>query len=120
MRAFFQFAIFLSAIWLLAHSNASLAHAIILSSAPSAGATVSGDAVAIRLHFNSRIDHARSKLTLLAPDGTSQTLTPAADAPVDELNAEATRLSSGAWRLRWQVLSVDGHITRGDIPFTVH
>ncbi|WP_245326709.1 copper resistance protein CopC, partial [Bradyrhizobium sacchari] len=24
-----------------------------------------------------------------------------------------------AWHLRWQVLSVDGHITRGDIPFTV-
>ncbi|TAI60323.1 copper resistance protein CopC, partial [Bradyrhizobium sp. Leo170] len=35
------------------------------------------------------------------------------------LDAEAKGLSPGAWRLRWQVLSVDGHITRGDIPFTV-
>ncbi|WP_439363919.1 hypothetical protein ACNJYD_27990 [Bradyrhizobium sp. DASA03005] len=33
------------------------------------GATVSGDAVAISLHFNSRIDRARSKLTL--PRGLS-------------------------------------------------
>jgi methionine-rich copper-binding protein CopC len=28
-------------------------------------------------------------------------------------------LGSGAYRLRWQVLAVEGHITRGDIPFTV-
>jgi methionine-rich copper-binding protein CopC len=90
-----------------------------VSSSPAAGATVSGDAVGIRLHFNSRIDHARSQLTLLAPNGESQKLTPASDAPDDELDADATRLSSGAWRLHWQVLSVDGHITRGDIPFTV-
>jgi methionine-rich copper-binding protein CopC len=26
---------------------------------------------------------------------------------------------AGAWRVRWQVLAVDGHITRGDIPFTL-
>jgi methionine-rich copper-binding protein CopC len=120
MRAFVRIAILLSASWCVAGPNAAVAHAIILSSAPAAGATVSGDAVAIRLHFNSRIDRARSKLTLLAPDGTVQALTPAADAPADELKADAARLSGGAWRLRWQVLSVDGHITRGDIPFIVH
>lgn len=114
-----RIAIVLFAMWFLVDPNAARAHAIIVSSSPAAGATVSGDAVAIRLHFNSRIDHARSQLTLLAPNGTSQKLTPASDASADELDADATRLSSGAWRLRWQVLSVDGHITRGDIPFTV-
>ncbi|TWB60212.1 copper resistance CopC family protein [Bradyrhizobium sacchari] len=119
MRAFFRIAFVLSAIWLLAHPSASQAHAIIVSSSPAAGATVSGDTVAIRLHFNSRIDHARSKLTLLAPNGASRVLTPASDAPADELNADAKLLPAGAWHLRWQVLSVDGHITRGDIPFTV-
>ncbi|UWU94884.1 copper resistance CopC family protein [Bradyrhizobium sp. CB1015] len=120
MRVFVRIAIPLSAIWCLADPNAACAHAIIVSSSPAAGATVSGDAVAISLHFNSRIDRARSKLTLLAPNGAAQALTPAADAPADELKAEAKRLSGGAWRLRWQVLSVDGHITRGDIPFIVH
>jgi len=25
----------------------------------------------------------------------------------------------GAWRLRWQVLALDGHITRGDVPFAI-
>ncbi|OAF00408.1 copper resistance protein [Bradyrhizobium centrolobii] len=120
MHVFFRIAIVLFAMWLLVDPKTASAHAIIVSSSPAAGATVTGDAVAIRLHFNSRIDHARSKLTLLAPNGASQALTPASDSPADELNADATRLSTGAWRLRWQVLSVDGHITRGDIPFTVH
>jgi methionine-rich copper-binding protein CopC len=94
------------------------AHAIILESSPIANAAVAND-VPIRLRFNSRIDHARSKLTLFAPDGSQTSLTPAADAPADALNAEAKDLAPGVWRLRWQVLSVDGHITRGDIPFTV-
>lgn len=104
---------------LLTAPQGAAAHAIIVSSQPVSGATVGKDAVAIRLRFNSRIDHARSRLKLLAPDGAEQTLTPTAGTPPDELDAEAKALAPGAWRLRWQVLSVDGHITRGDIPFTV-
>jgi len=95
------------------------AHAIVLKSTPAVDAVLSGNDVPIRLRFNSRIDRARSKMTLFAPDGTQQSLTPAAESPADGLNAEAKALASGAWHLRWQVLSVDGHITRGDIPFTV-
>jgi methionine-rich copper-binding protein CopC len=95
------------------------AHAIILKSSPATDAVLPGQDLPIRLRFNSRIDHARSKLTLFAPDGTRQSLAPAADSPDDGLNAEAKALGTGAWRLRWQVLSVDGHITHGDIPFTV-
>jgi methionine-rich copper-binding protein CopC len=114
----FRHLLFLS-ILLLAAPHGASAHAIIVSSQPTAGATIGKDAVAIRLRFNSRIDHARSRLKLLAPDGAEQALTPAADTPADELNADAKSLAPGAWRLHWQVLSVDGHITRGDIPFTV-
>ena len=28
-------------------------------------------------------------------------------------------LVPGSYVLHWQVLAVDGHITRGDVPFTV-
>jgi copper resistance protein C len=99
--------------------QAASAHAIIVNSSPAIDAVLSGEDVPIRLRFNSRIDHARSKITLFAPDGAQQSLTPTPDSPADGLNAEAKALSPGGWRLRWQVLSVDGHITRGDIPFTV-
>jgi methionine-rich copper-binding protein CopC len=104
---------------LVSAPHTAWAHAIIVSSSPAAGATVSKGDVAIRLRFNSRIDHARSRLKLFAPDGAEQALTPMPDTPADELDARAQTLSPGTWRLRWQVLSVDGHITRGDIPFTV-
>ena len=41
------------------------------------------------------------------------------DTAPEVLAAEAKGLAPGPYRLRWQVLAVDGHITRGDIPFTV-
>ena len=34
-------------------------------------------------------------------------------------NMPAQAGGTGRWRLRWQVLALDGHITRGDIPFEV-
>jgi len=37
----------------------------------------------------------------------------------DILSATANDLKPGEYQLRWQVLAVDGHITRGEIPFTV-
>jgi len=37
----------------------------------------------------------------------------------DTLAATVGELAPRAYRLRWQVLAIDGHITRGDIPFTV-
>jgi methionine-rich copper-binding protein CopC len=37
----------------------------------------------------------------------------------DTLSAHATDLKTGPYRIRWQVLATDGHITRGDVPFKV-
>ena len=74
------------------------------------------------MRFNSRVDHARSQL-LLAPareaaGGTADErrldLLPSPDT---ELRAALPPLPPGRWRLRWQVLALDGHITRGDILF---
>ncbi len=39
--------------------------------------------------------------------------------PEIELRATASGLRPGTYKLRWQVLAIDGHITRGDIPFRV-
>ncbi|MFH0302345.1 copper resistance CopC family protein [Bradyrhizobium sp. 31Argb] len=104
---------------LLLSLQEATAHAIVIKSSPAADAVMPAANVPIHLQFNSRIDHDRSKVTLIGAGGTEQRLTPATDSPPDALDAEAKGLSPGAWRLRWQVLSVDGHITRGDIPFTV-
>jgi methionine-rich copper-binding protein CopC len=80
---------------------------------------VPGPDVPIKLRFNVRIDTLRSRLTLIHPDGSAQTLEISKQTPADTLSAEATGLAAGTYRLRWQVLASDGHITRGEIPFTV-
>jgi methionine-rich copper-binding protein CopC len=95
------------------------AHAILLESSPALKSAVPGPDVPIKLRFNVRIDAVRSRLTLIRPDGSSQTLELNKKTPADTLSAEATGLAAGAYRLRWQVLASDGHITRGEIPFTV-
>ncbi len=95
------------------------AHAILLESDPALKSAVPGPDVPIKLRFNVRIDTLRSRLTLIHPGGSAQTLEISKQTPADTLSAEATGLSAGSYRLRWQVLASDGHITRGEIPFTV-
>jgi methionine-rich copper-binding protein CopC len=95
------------------------AHAVLLESSPALKSAVSGPDVPVKLRFNVRIDTLRSRLTLIHPDGSAQALEISKQTPADTLSAEATGLAAGAYRLRWQVLASDGHITRGEIPFTV-
>jgi hypothetical protein len=98
---------------------AALAHAVVVLAQPALDQQVAPGPLEIRLEFNARIDRVRSKLELTLPDGGKTEL------PVDQvgapnvLSATTSALAAGAYGLRWQVLAVDGHITRGDIPFTV-
>jgi methionine-rich copper-binding protein CopC len=104
------------------------AHALVLSSLPEAGAELARLPEAFILRFNSRIDRARSRVGLFGPDNATLplTLTEGGDPAVLEAvlppggaQGQGHGLAPGAWRLRWQVLAVDGHITRGDIFFTL-
>ena len=104
---------------LAASSRPALAHAVLVSSTPQKNAAVSGPDITINLKYNSRVDGARSTLSLLKPDGTVERIgAPAQPAP-DMLSATGHGLAKGAYVLRWQVLATDGHITRGEVPFQV-
>jgi hypothetical protein len=115
----------LALLGLAARPGPAAAHALVVDSTPPAGATLAAAPPRIVLRFNSRIDPERSRLTLVGPSaGAAAAAAPLALAP--DPAADATRIEApcpplepGAWRLRWQVLAVDGHITRGDIPFTI-
>ena len=95
------------------------AHAVLLSSTPQKNASVSGPEITINLRYNSRVDGARSTLTLLKPDGTIEKIPPPGQPAPDVLSATGHALTKGAYVLRWQVLASDGHITRGEVPFQV-
>lgn len=94
------------------------AHAILVASQPAIGGSVPAGPIAFDLHYNSRIDRDLSRVTLTHPDHSQSTLPIASAGAVDEIKTAAT-LTPGAYVLRWQVLAIDGHITRGDIPFSV-
>jgi methionine-rich copper-binding protein CopC len=114
------FAVFLFvpvAMFLLALS--ATAHAILLESSPSINSTVAGPTIPVKLRFNVRIDATRSRLTLVKPDASTQSLAISKEASADTLASQAQDLRPGEYRIRWQVLASDGHITRGEIPFQV-
>jgi methionine-rich copper-binding protein CopC len=95
------------------------AHAVLLESNPALQGQVAGPDVPIQLRFNVRIDASRSQLTLVRPDGSTQTLELGKPTAPNALTSQAKGLSAGQYRLRWQVLASDGHLTRGEIPFAV-
>ncbi|MBL6457528.1 copper resistance protein CopC [Belnapia sp. T6] len=101
-------------------SGPAAAHAVVVNSDPVAGASLAAAPARVTIRFNSRLDHARSRLLLIGEDNSQTALPIREDGDPIVLEAPlAGPVAPGAWRLRWQVLAVDGHITRGDIPFTI-
>ena len=78
-----------------------------------------GPSFLIELRFNERIDAKRSRVALILPDHRTRTLAMRDAKEPELLEAAASEVPSGACRIAWQVLANDGHITRGEVPFTV-
>ncbi len=96
----------------------AVAHAILVDSVPAPLGHVAVGHLGLVFRYNSRIDSGRSRLALISPDGTTRRLDTVADPAPDLLRADLD-LQPGEYTLTWQVLAVDGHITRGRVPFTV-
>jgi methionine-rich copper-binding protein CopC len=111
--------VFLTILLLTGLSRPAWAHAILMESTPKLHATVTGPDVPILLRFNVRIDGSRSRLHLLAADGSLRTLALAKQSTPDKLQSQAIGLKPGTYKLRWQVLASDGHISSGEVAFSV-
>ena len=90
-----------------------------MESTPTINSTVQGPDLDITLRYNVRVDGSRSRVTLVAQDGTSTPLTLAKQAKPDILQMHASGLKAGTYRLQWNVLASDGHMSKGEVPFTV-
>ncbi len=95
------------------------AHAILMDSKPKANSTVTGPDLPIWLRFNVRVDGSRSRLHLIAPDGSAVALAAPKQPTPDTLESHASGLKPGGSKLEWQALASDGHISRGEVDFTV-
>ena len=95
------------------------ARAILMASKPTSNATVKGSDLPIWLRFNVRIDGGRSRLRLIGPDGAEVSLATAKQTAPNILESHAGGLKPGAYKLLWQVLASDGHLSRGEVDFSV-
>jgi methionine-rich copper-binding protein CopC len=100
-------------------TTAAGAHALLVQSHPVANGLVRAGEVAIVLEFNTRIDKARSRVTVRsAQQAPAMVVTDIDDYPT-RLSGRVVAATPGKWTLAWQVLARDGHITRGEVAFTV-
>src|SRR4051794_2550655 len=98
----------------------AFAHAILVKSIPAPNEILTGPDVLVDLTFNSRVDQARSTLSLEDENHTASKLNVDVDpSSPARLIARIPKAAAGSYKLHWQVLSVDGHITRGEISFRV-
>jgi hypothetical protein len=104
---------------LLLHVAAASGHAILIASTPKEGDVVSNSDSTFALQFNVRIDGVRSRISLVHPDGSVQAVSINKQTSADTLTANAKGLNPGNYHMRWQVLAVDGHISNGELRFTV-
>jgi methionine-rich copper-binding protein CopC len=102
-----------------AGSKPAWAHAVLVDSKPKSDSTVAGQDLPIWLRFNVRVDGNRSKVHLIAPNGSTIALDPVKQPTPDTLQSHAGGLKPGAYKLEWQVLASDGHISKGEVAFTV-
>lgn len=99
-------------------SPSGSAHAILVASLPQPNGTLPAGHVTLMLRYNSRIDPLRSRLVLVKPDRSEVRLAIARGSRGDELDSSAD-LAPGAYLVRWQALALDGHLSRGELPFRV-
>ena len=104
---------------LLLQVTAASGHAILIASTPKEGDVISNSDPTFALQFNVRIDGIRSRISLVHPDGTIQPVSINKQTSPDTLTANAKGLAPGNYHIRWQVLAVDGHISNGEVRFTV-
>jgi copper resistance protein C len=115
---FLRIALLLTLVLVVAEMHVE-GHAILKSSSPANGGSVTRPDMPVKLTFNVRVDAARSKLQLLMPNASIIELPIIKSPSPDMLVSKLTGLKPGTYAIRWQVLAPDGHISRGEIPFTV-
>lgn len=96
------------------------AHAVLMQSKPQANSTVKGPDVPIWLRFNVRVDGKRSRLQLVAPDGSTIPVEAPKQTAPDILESHLSGLKPGAYKLQWKALASDGHMSNGEVDFTVN
>jgi methionine-rich copper-binding protein CopC len=96
-------------------------HASLVKSSPGRRATLTTTPDSVQLWFNEAIEPRFSSVTVLDAAGRRVDLGDAHVEPDDpkRLTVGVKPLGRGAYRVRFRVLSVDGHVVESEFPFTL-
>ncbi len=97
------------------------AHAIVLEASPAHEAVLTAPPARLVLRFNSKIEHALSRVTIETTAGRPVALpvARATEADAARLVVPLTPLAPGIYIVRYRVLAADGHVTEGALRFTI-
>jgi methionine-rich copper-binding protein CopC len=90
----------------------------VMSSSPTVDQVMDGSATSFAIRFDRPVNHARSHLTLVTPQG-ERALQPRLEAEPNTLFTPIGRLEAGSYELRWEAVELGGAVSRGSIPFRV-
>ncbi len=90
-----------------------------LESSPAAETIIHGRHAEYVIRFDSPVDHAASRMQITQSGRVVQTLIPRLNSAVDVLFAGGEAPAPGSYLLHWEARSMDGDVTKGDIPFQV-
>jgi methionine-rich copper-binding protein CopC len=99
----------------------SWAHAYLVKSSPARRAVLSNPPSRVVLWFNERLEAQFSQLSVWNREGGQVDSGDTQVGPEDlkKLSVGIPPLPAGAYSVKFRVLSVDGHIVEGDLPFSV-
>ncbi len=105
----------------LLSASESYAHAKLVKSDPGRRAVIKTSPKEIRLWFNEKLEAAYSSATLSEGSGKTIATAPATITNDDPKRMTLTidKLLPGVYRVKYRVLSVDGHVVDSSFTFTV-
>lgn len=103
---------------LLVTAPSASAHDALVSTSPASGAALTAPPAAITLTFEEPPTTQGMAVSLTAPDGTVEKLTPSLSGEVITAPVTGT-LAPGAYRVNWRIVADDGHPVVGTFAFTL-
>jgi methionine-rich copper-binding protein CopC len=99
----------------------SWGHAYLVKSSPARRAALSNPPARVALWFNERLEAQFSQLSVWNAEGQQVDGGDVQVGPDDakRLSVGIPTLPAGSYRVKYRVLSVDGHIVEAEFPFTV-
>lgn len=94
-------------------------HAVVIENSLQNSALEANKAASIRLQFNSNVELALSRASLISKGDVEQGVTIKSDGKPGRIIAQLPPLTVGEYALRYRVFGADGHLTEDIIHFSV-